>query len=217
MAQLVEKYECEWKGVVESPERRARFRHFANADDPDDQVVRTVERAQVRPADWVEEAPEPARTGGTPEDRWLWKRVAGLDKLPQDSGLAYRVDGGQLAIFHVASEGTYYASENRCPHKKDMVLARGLVGSHGDEPKIACPLHKKTFSLRTGKGLSDPAYSVKTFPVELREDGVYVKLPPAAEWVTRSPGTGACGGHARALARAAAEAAAGTSGSGDRA
>ena len=91
-------------------------------------------------------------------------------------------------------------TENRCPHKKDMVLSRGLLGTQGDEPKVACPLHKKTFSLRTGKGLSDPAYCIRTFPVEIRDDGIFVKLPPAAEWVTKrenvAKGHG-CGGRAR--------------------
>ena len=193
MAKLVDSYQCEWKEVVENPERRALFRHFANSDEADEQVQMIDERTQSRPADWAESGQQPKREGGTPEEDWRWNRVAGLDKLPKDAGLAYRVDGGQLAIFHVASENRYYASENRCPHKKDMVLSRGLLGTQGDEPKVACPLHKKTFSLRTGKGLSDPAYCVRTFPVELREDGLFVKLPPRAEWVEK-PRSGGCGG-----------------------
>lgn len=193
MAKLVEGYQCEWKEVVENPARRATFKHFANADDVDDQVEQIRERTQTRPADWTDDAPPPAREGGTPEHAWTWHRVAPREKLPKDAGLAFRVDGGQLAVFHVASEDRYYASENRCPHKKDMVLSRGLLGTQGDEPKVACPLHKKTFSLRTGKGLSDPAYCVRTFPVELREETLWVKLPPREEWSPKPKG-GGCGG-----------------------
>jgi nitrite reductase/ring-hydroxylating ferredoxin subunit len=59
------------------------------------------------------------------------------------------------------------------------VLALGLLGDQGGEPKVACPLHKKTFSLETGKGLSDPAYSVATFPVRIEGNQLQVKLPPA--------------------------------------
>ena len=81
------------------------------------------------------------------------------------------------------------------------MLSRGLLGTQGDEPKVACPLHKKTFSLRTGKGLSDPAYNIRTFPVEVRADGIFVKLPPASEWVTKrenvAKGHGCGGGGAR--------------------
>ena len=59
-----------------------------------------------------------------------------------------------------------------------MVLARGLLGSDDGEPKVACPMHKKTFSLETGKGLSDPSFCVRTFPVEVREGELFVKMPP---------------------------------------
>lgn len=176
---LVDGYRCEWKDVVENPERRALFRHFANSDESDDQARRIEERGQRRPADWAGEESEGASDSDSPESEWVWTRVGNPEDLPRDSGSAFRIEGGgQIAIFHVASEDRFYATQNRCPHMKDMVLARGLVGSHGDEPKVACPLHKKTFSLRSGKGLSDPAYCLRTYPVEARVDGVWVKLPP---------------------------------------
>lgn len=38
---------------------------------------------------------------------------------------------------------------------------------------------RRTFSLVSGKGLSDPAYQVRVFPVEIRGEEVWVKLPPA--------------------------------------
>ena len=60
------------------------------------------------------------------------------------------------------------------------MLARGLLGSEGDEPKVACPLHKKTFSLQTGKGLSDPNFCVQSFPVDVRSGELFVKMPPTA-------------------------------------
>ena len=45
-------------------------------------------------------------------------------------------------------------------------------------PKVACPLHKKTFSLETGECLSGEEYSVKVFPVKVERDEVYLLLPP---------------------------------------
>lgn len=182
MQALVDGYRCEWKEVVENPERRALFRHFANSDESDDTIRRVEERGQRRPADWTGEESGQASDSDSPESEWVWTRVGSPEDLPRDSGSAFRIEGGeggnQIAIFHVASEDRLYATQNRCPHMKDMVLARGLVGTQGDEPKVACPLHKKTFSLRSGKGLSDPAYCLKTYPVETRADGFWVKLPP---------------------------------------
>ena len=52
MAHLVATYQCEWKAVVEDPERRKRFRHFVNSDDEDDNLQWTHEREQKRPVNW---------------------------------------------------------------------------------------------------------------------------------------------------------------------
>jgi hypothetical protein len=65
-----------------------------------------------------------------------------------------------------------------CPHKKAFVLSRGIVGTQGDTPKVACPLHKKTFSLQTGECTSGEEYAVKVFPVKVENDNVYLLLPP---------------------------------------
>ena len=43
---------------------------------------------------------------------------------------------------------------------------------------MACPLHKKTFSLKTGECLSSEDFSVKVFPVKVADDEVFLELPP---------------------------------------
>src|SRR4029453_500826 len=48
-------------------------------------------------------------------------------------------------------------------------------------PKVACPLHKKTFSLETGACLSGDDFRVSVFPVRVDGDDVYVQLPPAGD------------------------------------
>ena len=52
MQALVGSYQCEWKAVVEDPEKRRRFRHFVNSDAPDDSLQWREERGQRRPAHW---------------------------------------------------------------------------------------------------------------------------------------------------------------------
>jgi nitrite reductase (NADH) large subunit len=68
-----------------------------------------------------------------------------------------------------------------CPHKREFVLSRGLLGDQTGKPKVACPLHKKTFSLETGECLSGEDYRVTVFPVKVDGVDVYVQLPSAAE------------------------------------
>ncbi len=178
MSKLVAGYRCEWKEVVESPELRERFRHFATNQEPDEKLRFVRERGQRRPADWAEPAPIELRTDVPGEAAWQWKPVARVDQIPRDGGATIRHGKVQIAVFHFARRGTWHATQAMCPHRKDNVLARGLLGDQAGEPKVACPLHKRTFSLSTGKGLSDPTYQVRTFPVEVRGEEIWLKLPP---------------------------------------
>ncbi len=57
-----------------------------------------------------------------------------------------------------------------------MALSRGMIGTSGDEPKVACPFHKKTFSLKTGACLSGYEYEIKTYPVKIEDEMVWVEV-----------------------------------------
>ncbi len=63
-----------------------------------------------------------------------------------------------------------------CPHKKAFVLGRGIIGDHQGEPKVACPLHKKTFSLEDGRSLQNEEYHIQTFPVRVEGERVLLQL-----------------------------------------
>src|SRR5262245_48173079 len=173
MAQLVDSYRCEWAEVVRDPAKRAAFRHFTNSTAPDPSLAFVRERGQKRPADWADATVASAPVAGD----GAWVRVAAVADVPRDGGVTVRVGDAQIVVFHFATRDAWYATQAMCPHRKDMVLGRGLLGTHGDVPKVACPMHKKTFSLETGDGLSDPSYRVQTFPVEVRSDQVWVQLP----------------------------------------
>ena len=180
MAALVSSYECEWKAVVRDPERRRMFRHVVNADQVEPSLGWVEERGQRRPADWPDPAPPP-HVEPVDDGPAAWVRVARTADVPRDGGITYRHGGLQVAVFRFASRDAWYATQAVCPHRKDAVLGRGLLGSQCGVPKVACPMHKKTFSLETGEGLSDPGYRVRTFPVEVRGDEVWVLLPSAAQ------------------------------------
>ena len=178
MQQLVDTYQCEWKAVVESQDLRDRFRHFASERSTGEALPFVRERGQRRPADWPAATPIHRNGHVPPEAEWTWQSLAQVSDVPENVGIAVRWGGEQIAIYNFARRGEWFATQATCPHRKDTVLARGLLGDHGGEPKVACPLHKKTFSLRTGNGLNDPSYEVRTFPVEIRGQEIWVKLPP---------------------------------------
>ena len=101
--------------------------------------------------------------------------------VPADGGVTIKHGKTQVAVFHFAARGEWYATQNMCPHKREFVLARGLLGDQNGTPKVACPLHKKTFSLESGECLTGEDFRVSVFPVKVDGDDVYVQLPPAAD------------------------------------
>ena len=106
-----------------------------------------------------------------------WTEVCTTDDILENGGGCVNVDGVHIAIFNYDHGSEWFAVQNVCPHKKQSILSRGIIGDDNGEPKVACPLHKRTFCLKTGVGLSDPELRIATFPVEVRDAEVYVELP----------------------------------------
>ncbi|NMP32450.1 nitrite reductase large subunit [Thalassotalea sp. M1531] len=50
MANVIGKYQCEWKTTLENPEALKRFRQFVNSDKTDSNIQFVTEREQIRPA-----------------------------------------------------------------------------------------------------------------------------------------------------------------------
>lgn len=144
---LVDTYECEWAGVLRDPERRAHFKEHAN--------------------------PVPVR----PANIQSWVPLVKVSEVPKDGGIAARYGDREIAVFHFTARGEWYATNNTCPHKQQAVLARGMLGDAAGLPKVACPLHKNTFDLRTGTCLTGDLPAIVTYPVKIEGDQVWVELP----------------------------------------
>ena len=168
MQAFVDSYECEWKAVVDDPEKRRFFAQFANTDETAQGVEFVTERGQKRPADWPTDfvpldrlvkrstiaAGRSRRMGRSPR----WVRVGSVSDFPENGGRAIKHGDAEVAVFRFDSRGEWYACQNTCPHKHEAVLSRGILGDQQGIPKVACPLHKKTFSLESGECLSGESY-----------------------------------------------------------
>ncbi len=104
----------------------------------------------------------------------IWFKAAKIHDFPMDAGACVKYKDLQIAVFNFNAGSEWYACQNLCPHKMQMILSRGLTGSQGDEPKVACPYHKKTFSLKSGECLNDEIGAISTFPVKVEDDYVYI-------------------------------------------
>ena len=189
MQHLVETYRCEWADIVNDPEKRKRFRQFVNTNETEPCIEIISERGQCRPGNWPSELVSTeqikmldGRTLAEQEQEQLnetrWFQVGTVGDFPTDGGATIKYGQVQLAVFNFASRGEWYACQQMCPHKKAFVLSRGMIGDADGVPKVACPLHKKTYSLQSGECLSGDDYAVRTFPVKAEEDNVYLELPP---------------------------------------
>lgn len=105
-----------------------------------------------------------------------WFEACRVEDVPANSGACILVEGKQIAIFNFERRNEWFATNNQCPHRQQMILSRGMIGNQGEEPKVACPFHKKAFSLKTGACLNDENYRIETFPVQIREGKVYVAV-----------------------------------------
>jgi nitrite reductase (NADH) small subunit len=107
-----------------------------------------------------------------------WVMACFTDDIPDNGGACVKLGDEQIAIFNFKRRDEWFATQNLCPHKQQMVLSRGMIGSTGDDcdPKVACPFHKKTFSLLTGECLSGDDYQIKTYPVKVTEGKVYIGI-----------------------------------------
>lgn len=105
-----------------------------------------------------------------------WFAACRVDDVPTNGGVCVKYGNEQIALFHFTRRNEWYATQNECPHRRQMALSRGMIGTQGDEPKVACPFHKKVFSLKTGECLAGDECSIKVYEVKVENDMVYIKV-----------------------------------------
>ncbi len=191
MQHLVDTYQCEWKSTVQDQEKVRWFRQFMNTNDTESCIEVVSERGQNHPADWpgefvslgqfqdmVQKRVQVEELFPDEVDQTSWVDVGHVSDFPVDGGATIQHGKVQIAVFNFTSRSEWYASQNMCPHRKAFVLSRGMIGDAAGTPKVACPMHKKTFSLQTGDSLQGEEYAIRTFPVKIEGDRVQVELPP---------------------------------------
>ena len=112
-------------------------------------------------------------TSAAAESPAAWTVVCRYGDLQPERGAAALIDGLQVALFRTF-DGTVYAIGNQDPFTGAYVLSRGIVGSRGEVPTVASPLHKQVFDLRTGACLDDETAAAGAYGVRVRDGLVEV-------------------------------------------
>ena len=102
-----------------------------------------------------------------------WIKALDHDELPDGRVKAVTCEHFTVCMTRVGDR--YGAMDNRCPHQGGP-LGEGSI----ENGLLRCPWHGWDYDPLSGKA---PGYDdgVETFPVEIREDGVYVGFPEHAE------------------------------------
>ncbi len=116
-------------------------------------------------------------------DELVWHRVAALDELP--SGRVKTVTAGTLSMALTNIDGEFHAMDNRCPHQGGPLGEGSIeVGKDGD-CWLRCPWHGWDFDPKTGRPPGGHEDSGQTlYPVEVRDDGIYIGIEADAEHAT---------------------------------
>jgi len=105
-----------------------------------------------------------------------WTPVGPVDHFLIDAGTAVKIGSEVIAVFRYGPD-RWFAIQNLCPHEGISALSRGLVGDKNGEPKVACPLHKNSFSLVDGRHLGgNDSWCLKTYEVRVEGDRVLVGI-----------------------------------------
>ncbi len=103
----------------------------------------------------------------------VWYRAAGTNDLPD--GRVRSVVCGLRTVCLTRYKGTYAALDNRCPHQGGP-LGEGSI----ENGYLRCPWHGWDYDPLTGRPPGGYDDGVETYPVEEREDGVYVGVAAPA-------------------------------------
>lgn len=103
-----------------------------------------------------------------------WLRIGSLDEIPRRGARCVATPRGRIAVFRTGDDQVF-ATEDRCPHKGGP-LSQGIV--HGTS--VTCPLHNWVISLETGTALGADEGKVRTIPVRVDGDQLFIALDAAA-------------------------------------
>lgn len=104
----------------------------------------------------------------------VWFKACNVNDIPENGGACVKYRNKQIAVYYYRRKQTWYACQNLCPHKMEMVLSRGMLGDVDGIAKVACPMHKKTFSLESGENLNGDLPAIATYPIKIEDGFVYI-------------------------------------------
>jgi nitrite reductase/ring-hydroxylating ferredoxin subunit len=107
------------------------------------------------------------------EKKRSWTKIAEtVEAIDFSSHQIAEVMAGDKKICVAKQNNGLFAFAHKCPHAGGFFID-GFIDPLGN---VVCPLHRYKYCLKNGRNVSGEGYYLKHWPVEVREDGVYVGL-----------------------------------------
>jgi len=103
-----------------------------------------------------------------------WETICALGVIAPNTGVNALMGTEQVAIFRIGLTEEVYAIGNFDPFSKAFVMSRGIVGDRKGVLKVAAPIYKQNFNLKTGVCLDDESISLPVYPVRVVDGQVQI-------------------------------------------
>ena len=95
-----------------------------------------------------------------------WIELCELNDIQPRGSRRVKLGADEIAVFRTAGNAVYAIH-------KGGPLSEGIVHDTG----VTCPLHSMVIDLETGQARGADKGCVKTYPVEIRDDRVFISIP----------------------------------------
>ena len=95
--------------------------------------------------------------------------VAKVDDVAAEKAIAVRVNNRSIALFN--HHGQFYATDNQCPH-----MGYPLIRGRTRNGVLQCDWHGWSYAMDGGGCFTGGCDDLDTFPVEVRDDRIFIKV-----------------------------------------
>lgn len=101
-----------------------------------------------------------------------WLEIKDFNTKSMDEGAMKEFTVADKKIIVAKHDNNFYAFSTLCPHA-GAPLCQGWLTSRGE---VSCPLHSYKFNIKNGRNTSGEGYKLKTYPIEMRAEKVFILL-----------------------------------------
>lgn len=105
-----------------------------------------------------------------------WHKV--LDNSTLKYPFIKKINIASRSICLVGVDQVVYALSAKCPHA-GADISQGWC----KDGKLVCPFHRYSYDIHTGRGSQGQGDYINIYPVEVRQDGIYVGITSKWEWL----------------------------------